>query len=63
MSVLRPDDDLEEWIRQRLDTENLTPGKYYPPDESVVEVYRADRAANPTELSRAVAKMRAAAKL
>lgn len=34
-------DDLEEWIRARLDRENLTPGKYYPPDESVVEMYRA----------------------
>ena len=36
-------DDLEEWIRARLDRENLTPGKYYPPDEGVVEMYRAEK--------------------
>ena len=33
-------DDLEEWIRKRLDTENLSPGKYYPPDEETFELYR-----------------------
>lgn len=37
-------DDLEEWIRQRLDEENLTPGKYYPPDDEVMEIYRSEKA-------------------
>ena len=36
-------DDLEEWIRARLDRENLTPGKYYPPDDAVIAQYRAER--------------------
>ncbi len=36
-------DDLEEWIRHRLDKENLTPGKYYPPDEKVMEMYRNEK--------------------
>jgi regulator of RNase E activity RraA len=34
-------DDLEEWIRRRLDEENLSPGKYYPPDEETFKLYRA----------------------
>ena len=33
-------DDLEEWIRRRLDSENLSPGKYYPPDEETFALYR-----------------------
>lgn len=33
-------DDLEEWIRRRLDSENLSPGKYYPPDEETFKLYR-----------------------
>ncbi|MFL2665060.1 MAG: RraA family protein [Dehalococcoidia bacterium] len=33
-------DDLEEWIRKRLDKENLTPGKYYPPDDEIIDIYR-----------------------
>lgn len=37
-------DDLEEWIRQRLDSENLSPGKYYPPDEETFKLYRAWKA-------------------
>jgi regulator of RNase E activity RraA len=37
-------DNLEEWIRQRLDQENLTPGKYYPPDDQVIEIYRREAA-------------------
>ena len=36
-------DYLEEWIRARLDRENLTPGKYYPPDDAVIAQYRAER--------------------
>ena len=36
-------DDLEEWIRARLDRENLTPGKYYPPDDAVIALYRSER--------------------
>ena len=34
-------DDLEEWIRWRLDEENLSPGKYYPPDDHTFAQYRA----------------------
>ena len=37
-------DDLEEWIRRRLDEENLSPGKYYPPDEDTFAQYRAWKA-------------------
>ena len=37
-------DDLEEWIRHRLDKENLSPGKYYPPDEEIFSQYRAWKA-------------------
>jgi regulator of RNase E activity RraA len=37
-------DDLEEWIRRRLDEENLSPGKYYPPDEETFAQYRAWKA-------------------
>ena len=37
-------DDLEEWIRRRLDKENLSPGKYYPPDEKIFAEYRAWKA-------------------
>lgn len=33
-------DDLEEWIRRRLDEENLSPGKYYPPDDETFALYR-----------------------
>lgn len=33
-------DDLEEWIRRRLDEEHLSPGKYYPPDEETFALYR-----------------------
>jgi regulator of RNase E activity RraA len=33
-------DDLEEWIRRRLDAENLSPGMYYPPDEETFRLYR-----------------------
>ncbi|MFW6174239.1 MAG: hypothetical protein ACOC5K_00475 [Chloroflexota bacterium] len=33
-------DDLEEWIRGRLDTEGLSPGKYYPPDEETFRQYQ-----------------------
>ena len=33
-------DDLEEWIRRRLDEENQTPGLYYPPDDAVIDFYR-----------------------
>ena len=29
----------------RLDSENLTPGKYYPPDEEVTEIFRKEKAA------------------
>ena len=36
-------DSLEEWIRERLDNENLTPGKYYPPDDSIIEMYRKSK--------------------
>ena len=37
-------DDLEEWIRARLDKEQLTPGLYYPPDDEVIAMYRKERA-------------------
>ena len=37
-------DDLEEWIRRRLDEESLSPGKYYPPDEETFAQYRAWKA-------------------
>ncbi len=33
-------DDLEEWVRRRLDEEGLSPGKYYPPDEETFRLYR-----------------------
>ena len=33
-------DDLEEWIRRRLDEEKQTPGLYYPPDDAVIDLYR-----------------------
>ena len=33
-------DDLEEWIRRRLDETNQTPGIYYPPDDKVIAIYR-----------------------
>ena len=33
-------DDLEEWIRRRLDEESLSPGKYYPPDDATFALYR-----------------------
>ena len=36
-------DDLEEWIRKKLDKENLTPGKYYPPDDKVMKIYRESK--------------------
>lgn len=37
-------DDLEEWIRRRLDQEHLSPGAYYPPDEETFAQYRAWKA-------------------
>lgn len=37
-------DDLEEWIRRRLDREHLSPGAYYPPDEETFAQYRAWKA-------------------
>jgi hypothetical protein len=37
-------DELEEWIRDRLDKENLTPGKYYPPDEEVKALFLKEKA-------------------
>lgn len=37
-------DDLEEWIRRRLDEEGLSPGKYYPPDDETFRQYRAWKA-------------------
>lgn len=37
-------DELEEWIRARLDKENLTPGKYYPPDEEVKALFLKEKA-------------------
>jgi len=39
-------DDLEEWIRARLDKEQLTPGLYYPPDDAVIAMYRKEKAEN-----------------
>ena len=33
-------DKLEEWIKDKLDKENLSPGKYYPPDEKTYEQYK-----------------------
>lgn len=39
-------DELEEWIRARLDKENLTPGKYYPPDEEVKALFLKEKAEN-----------------
>ena len=33
-------DELEEWIRARLDAEGLSPGKYYPPDEKTTVEFR-----------------------
>ena len=36
-------DDLEEWIRNRLDKENLSPGKYYPPDDKIINLYRKSK--------------------
>jgi regulator of RNase E activity RraA len=39
-------DDLEEWIRARLDKEQLTPGLYYPPDDYVIAMYRKEKAEN-----------------
>ena len=33
-------DDLEEWIRRRLDEEHQTPGLYNPPDDALIDLYR-----------------------
>ena len=33
-------DDLENWIKNRLEKENLSPGKYYPPDKKTYEAYK-----------------------
>ena len=33
-------DNLETWIKNRLEKENLSPGKYYPPDKKTYEAYR-----------------------
>ena len=33
-------DKLEEWIKNKLSEENLSPGKYYPPDEKTYEEYK-----------------------
>ena len=33
-------DNLETWIKNRLEKENLSPGKYYPPDKKTYETYR-----------------------
>ena len=33
-------DEIEEWIRASLDTENLSPGKYYPPDDETIAEFR-----------------------
>ena len=33
-------DELEEWIRARLDAESLSPGKYYPPDDDTIAEFR-----------------------
>lgn len=41
-------DDLEEWIRRRLDEENLSPGKYYPPDDETFALYRKWKAEQPS---------------
>ncbi len=41
-------DDLEEWIRRRLDEEQLTPGIYYPPDDKVISLYRKWKAEQPS---------------
>ena len=40
-------DDLEEWIRRRLDEEHLSPGKYYPPDEETFALYRKWKSEQP----------------
>ena len=33
-------DKLEGWIKDKLDQQNLSPGKYYPPDEKTYEEYK-----------------------
>ena len=33
-------DELEEWIRARLDNESLSPGVYYPPDDDTIAEFR-----------------------
>ena len=42
-------DDLEEWIRRRLDEEDLSPGKYYPPDDETFALYRKWKAEQTAE--------------
>jgi len=39
-------DELEEWIRARLDDEGLSPGVYYPPDENTVAEFEKWKAEN-----------------
>ena len=29
--------------KKKLDKENLTPGKYYPPDDEVMKIYRQSK--------------------
>jgi len=35
--------ELEEWIKDKLDKENLSPGKYYPPDKNTYEEFRKSK--------------------
>jgi regulator of RNase E activity RraA len=37
-------DELEEWIRARLDERQLSPGRYYPPDDETFAEFRAWKA-------------------
>ena len=36
-------DRLEEWIKNKLSEENLSPGKYYPPDERTYKEYKKNQ--------------------
>jgi regulator of RNase E activity RraA len=40
-------DELEEWIRVRLDEQGLSPGRYYPPDDQTFAEFRAWKAEKP----------------
>ncbi|MCH8817578.1 MAG: hypothetical protein IIC92_07610 [Chloroflexi bacterium] len=39
-------DEMEEWIRARIDRENLSPGRYYPPDDDTIAEFKKWKSLN-----------------